>query len=76
MSSQTKRGKLLMGFASTPSSKVLIPGNPEYATWVLLSRNTTNKFWKILMKASYANISKQLFFYTNCQRQFLAQLQF
>lgn len=28
------------------------------------------------MKASYANISKQLFFYTNWHRQFLAQLQF
>lgn len=39
MTSQTRRkiGKLLMGFASTLSSKVLIPSNPEYTTLILLS---------------------------------------
>lgn len=46
-------GKLLMDFASTALSEVLIPGNPGCATLVFLPRNTTSKFWKILMKASF-----------------------
>lgn len=43
---------------STPSSNVLISGNPEFIALVTLSMNNVKQFQKSLPKASYANISK------------------
>ena len=58
MSDEEKDKKPFSRLTSTPSSNVLISGNPEFIALVTLYMNNVKQFQKSLPKASYANISK------------------